>query len=152
LLTSPDKDYLFNADEGSPTMNAFQVTNAGGQTSGPLKVSLTGAVQQFKIVGDTCSSSALKAKSSCLVTVQFSSDTAGTFAGQLHFNAAPASLVINMSGQVTLGSIAPTTPAPVHVLQGSSATAQISLSNRGGASCRAQKSHPVSGGRLTTVP
>jgi hypothetical protein len=132
-LTSPDANYRFDAVEGSPAMHRFQITN-GGESNGPIRVSLVGAQEQFKIVGDTCSQRALEPYASCLVTVQLSSDSAGTFTAQLRFDATPASLVINMSGQVTPGRVVATLPSPpVHVLQGASALANVTLTNGGGA-------------------
>jgi hypothetical protein len=135
--TSQDFGTLVSGATSSAT---FTITNAGGQSTGPIAVQLS-APDGFAIAGDACSGTTLAGGATCTVFVTFapSSTTTGPQAANLQVTAAPGgSLSASLTGTAQQPAALSLIPPPGFsgfgtVVDGNtSATADFVLMNGGG--------------------
>jgi hypothetical protein len=77
---------------------SFDVTNSGNAATGTLHTTLSG--DGFKLVMDTCDGGPLPALARCTVTIQLSSNQAGSFSGTVMVTASPGGTAqVRLAGQ-----------------------------------------------------
>jgi hypothetical protein len=135
-LVIDQPDYLFDTVEGPPSVAAFVLSNAGGQTIHALHVSLAGDLQQFTITKDGCSGAPLDPGATCPVEVTLQSDLEGAFEARLFAiddEVGGPSLTAHLRGRVSPARLTSTTPANGSAGQGDVANQTVTITNSGGA-------------------
>ena len=107
LAFTPSSHDYGQVTTGQTASQAFTLTNSGGQATGRLKVTLTGAAG-FSITGDRCSGRSLGPGKSCTVSVGFAPTSLGTVTATLTAAgkkpAATATVALTGTG-VALGAV-----------------------------------------------
>ncbi|HVY36369.1 MAG TPA: choice-of-anchor D domain-containing protein, partial [Polyangia bacterium] len=138
LGAAPSAGDFMGVTVGSTGDVVFKITNSGGQTSGALATSITGAgAAMFTLTTDGCTGMTLAGAASCSLTVHFAPTARGAQSATLNVTGSPGgTLAVSLSGTgkaAAAFALSPATATLAAVDSGATGTetATIVVSNAG---------------------